>query len=120
MISVVLDDAVMDDYHALFARILRMRVDGAGFAMGRPAGVTDAAETADSVAGVGHFHQVFQPSLRLDDLDMVVIFIAHGDAPAESYPAVFQLRESGEQNRCRLFYSYISNDSTHKHLPPDF
>ena len=109
----------MDDYHALFARILRMRIDGAGFAMSRPAGVTDAAETADSIAGVGHFHQVFQPSLRLDNLDMVVIFIAHGDAGGV-ISAVFQFRESGEQNRCRLFYAYISNDSTHEHLPPDF
>ncbi len=87
--------------------------------MGRPAGVTDAAETADSVAGVGHFHQVFQPSLRLDDLDMVVIFIAHGDA-CGVIAAIFELRQSGEQNRGRLFHAHISNDSTHIHLPPDF
>ena len=116
---IVFDDTVMDDHHALFTRILRMRVDSAGFAMGCPAGMTDAAKTVNRSAGIGHLHQVFQPPLCLDDLDMIAVFIAHRDTGG-IISAVFQLGKPGEQNGCRLFYTCISNNSTHGHPPPDF
>ena len=87
---IVFDDAVVHDHHALFAGILRMRVDGARLAVGRPAGVADAAEAVHGVAGIGHLHQVFEAAFGLDDLDMFVGLVAHGQT-GRVIAAVFEL-----------------------------
>ena len=87
---IVFDDAVVHNHHALFAGILRMRVDGARLAVGRPAGVADAAEAVHGVAGIGHLHQVFKASLGLDNLNMFVGLVAHGQT-GRVIAAVFEL-----------------------------
>ena len=67
-----------------------MGVDIARLAVGRPAGVADAAEAVHGVAGIGHLHQVFEAAFGLDDLDMFVGLVAHGQT-GRVIAAVFEL-----------------------------
>ena len=109
---IVLDDAVVHDDHALFAGIVRMGVDGARLAVRRPARMADAAAATHGGAGIGHLHQGLEPPLRLDNLHMVAVLVAHGNARGV-IAAVFEPAQSVQQNRRRLTHADISHNSAH-------
>ena len=67
---IVFNDAVMDHRDLVVTGIMGVRVDGGRLAVGRPAGVADAAGPGDRGAAVGHFIQNAQAAFGLDDLDL--------------------------------------------------
>ena len=69
--GVVFDDAVMHHRNAVFEVGMRVRVQVAGLAVGRPAGVPDA-DAAVHGLGLQQTFQVFQASLGFFDVDLVI------------------------------------------------
>ena len=113
--AVVLDDAVVDDAHA--GGGVGMAVDVAGFAVGGPAGVSDAAEALGQVFCLQLAAEHFQPALALDDVDAA--FQRQRDAGGV-IAAVFQLFQTVQQHFLGAALTRITYDATHtKHLHAD-
>ena len=101
----------MHDGDFLVAGVMRMCVDHAGFAVGRPAGMTDAAAAGYGAAAVGHLAQYLEATLGLDDLDFSG-GVLHGDA-GRIIAAVFQFFQTIQQNGGGLRCAGKAYDSTH-------
>ena len=111
--GVVLDDAVMDDRQALGLGVMGVRIDGIGFAVGRPARM----RYTDRAAGVF----VGSICLQLGDLAFGLVDIELTLLVDERYagtvvPAVLQTMQALNQDRISLSLSDISYDSTHKKI----
>ena len=95
---------------------MRVCVDDGRLAMGRPAGMADAAAAGHGAAAVGHLAQDLQAALGLDDLDLAggVLHRHTGRVIA----AVFQLGPAVQQNGGGLCRAGKAYDSTHNRYPP--
>ena len=113
---IVFDDAVVHQNHGVAVAVVGMGVVRGGLAVGRPAGVADAAATPERHAAVGLFAELLQPALRLHDLDGTVA-VAHRKARG-IVAAVLQLGQAVQQNRRRQFISNVSNNAAHMYQPP--
>ena len=112
---IVLDDAVVDTDDRVVIRMVRVRVGLRGRAVGRPAGMADAAGTDDGLYRSDLFLEVGDPPLLLHG-DGSRVSIAHGDA-GRVIATVFEFGQAFQQNGSRLFLTDISYDSTHSEPP---
>ena len=112
----VLDDAVVD--HGELAALAQMGVgvDVAGLAVGGPSGVPDAQGARQVRAVMAHLPQHLDPALFLADPQHAVA--AHGHTGGVIAP-VFHALQALQQNRGGLLAAYVSDNSTHKKIPPD-
>ena len=108
---IVFDDAVVHHRDLFIPGIMRMGVEDAGFAVGGPAGVADAAAAGHGAAAVRHLAEDFESALGLDDLDFSFC-ILHGNA-GRIIPAIFQLGKSVQQNGRSLRRPGKAYDATH-------
>ena len=109
-LEIVLDDAVVDQRDLAVLADMRMGINVIRLSMGRPAGMTDAGRPVQGRAVLRQLHQVFQPPLRFGNLEAVLT--RHTDA-RRVIAAVFQPRQSFQQDRSRLLLADVSNDTTH-------
>ena len=113
--AVIFNDAVVHDAHT--RRRMRMAVHIAGFAVGGPAGMADAAATLGQGLQFQLFAQLGQAALALD----------HADATVQCQrdtggviAAVLQLFQTIQQNVLRVAFANITNNATHtKYLQTD-
>ena len=125
-LDIVFDDAVVDADHVGFDRPgagacavpadMRVRVGLAGLAMGRPAGMPDAAGSDKGIAVIRFDRKVSQLAGRFDHLGQT------GSVPDSQsggvIAAVFQTGKPVQQNRRRLGPAGKTDDSAHNdHLP---
>ena len=103
----------MDYGDAAVLRDLRVGVDVIRLAVGRPAGMADAERAGQGSTVIRFCNEVLQTALGLFDLQTAVLF--HADAGG-IVSAVFQARQTLQQDRSRLLLSYVSNDTTHMKL----
>ena len=114
---IVFDDAVVHAHDVFIIAYVRVRVRFAGFAVGRPARMPDAAGALNGASAIRLFIQNGKPALRL--YDGQALFAAHGDARRIIAP-VFQLCKAVQQNGRSLLISGISHDSAHIVYAPIF
>ena len=113
--AVILDDAIVDDAHT--GGGVGMAVHIAGFAVGGPAGVSDAAEALGQALCLQLAAEHFQPSLALDDVDAA---LQRQRNACGVIPTIFQLFQPVQQHFLRTALSRITYDATHtKHLHAD-
>ena len=94
-----------------------MAVDVAGFAVGGPAGVSDAAEALGQALCLQLAAEHFQPSLALDNVDAA---LQRQRNACGVIPTIFQLFQPVQQHFLRTTLSRITYDATHtKHLHAD-
>ena len=108
--GVVLDDAVMDDRQALGLGVMGVRINGAGFAVGRPARMRDTDRSA----------RVFvrAESLEFGDLalgfvDIELSLLVDERHAGTVVPAVLQTMQTLNQYRISVSLTDISYYSTH-------
>ena len=111
--GVVLDDAVMDDRQPFGLRVMGVRIDGIGFAVGRPARM----RYTDRAAGIF----VRSVRLQLRDLafgfvDIELTLLVDERHTGTVVPAVLQTMQTLNQDRISLSLSDISNYSAHKKI----
>ena len=109
---IVFDNAVVNGDHIAVVRAVGMGVFLAGFAMGGPTGVADAAVSRQRAAAVRFFLQCFQPPLGLDNLHRRRS-IPHGQTGRVIAP-IFQLGKAVQQNRRGRMLPCKTNDSAHR------
>ncbi len=105
----------MHNCNFLVAAVMRVCVHHAGFAVGCPAGMPDAATALHGFAFIGHFAQHAQASLGLDHFNFAG-GVLHSKA-GRIIPAVFQLRKPIQQDRCSLCAAGKAYNSTHTFGP---
>ena len=105
---IVLDDAVMYDRHS--AAAVGVSVYVRGFAMGRPAGVTNAHMPERSALTLHFFLQIFQSALGLRHSDFSVLKDSNA---GRVIAAVFQFSQTVQQDLRTVPFAHISNNSTH-------
>ena len=112
---IVFDDAVVHQHHREVVAVVRVGVELAGFAVGGPAGVADAAKSWDGAAAVGLFQKGLEAALGFDDADLGVggTVFPDGDAGGVVAP-VFQLFKPPQQDGGCLFFTDVTCNSTHE------
>ena len=106
----VLDNTVVHHRNVAAAAHMGMGIDVVGFAVGGPAGVTDAQAAGQVRPLVGQILQHLQAALGL--LHPHPAFTAYGDTGGV-IAAVFQPLQSVQQNGGGLLPAHITYDSTH-------
>ena len=107
--GVVLDDAVVDDREATVTRRMRVRVEVARRAVGRPAGVPHADGALDGAA-VEQLGQFVDLALLLADLERAV---QDGDARGV-VAAVFEPPKAADEEVAGLTRTDVTDDATHR------
>src|SRR5690606_18811701 len=106
--AVILDDAVVDDGNR--ADLMGMGVRFARGAMGRPAGVADAAPAADRLA----HEQVRERDELAHRAPAVEPAVVDGGDPGAVIAAILEPLETLEDQRRRLVIAEDSHDATHQ------
>ena len=113
--TVIFNDAIVDDAHPR-GRV-RVAVHIAGFPVGRPPGVPDAAGALREGLYGQFLAQGIQPALALDNADATLLGQCH---TRRIIPAVLQFLQTIQQHILCAALSNITYDATHtKHLHTD-
>ena len=112
---IVLDDTVVNADDRVVIRVMRMSIGLRRSAMGRPAGVPDAAGADDGFDGSDLVFEIGDPPLLLDG-DRRILSIANGNT-GRVITSVFEFGQAFQQNGSSLFLTNISYDSTHSEPP---
>ena len=109
-LSVVLDDAIVDHGQFAAGRYMGMGVAVAGFAVGGPAGMPDAAMGVQVFPENGLL-QFRNPSFLLIYFEVVAVEQSH---PCTIVTPVFEPFQAGDHDGISFFGASVSYDSAHK------
>ena len=110
-ILIVLNNAVVNTDNRLIVADMRMRIVLTGFSVCRPARVTDSAAALYRKAVVCFLLEDLQPALGFYNFEVPAV--RTNRESCRIITTIFQLGQTIQKDRRRLFLTYISDNSTH-------